>query len=87
MWAHCDFSCTTNPGFLDKNKKSEIQSTQKNNCEIIVITWRKQQMFHLLLELSEGELIFQACRVHANQKHFSLCSSIIVFLKMFFVLA
>lgn len=44
-------------------------------------------MFHLLLELSEGELIFQAYRVHANQKHFSLCSSIIVFLKMLFVLA
>lgn len=44
-------------------------------------------MFHLLLEFSEGGLIFQAYRVHANQKHFSLCSSIMVFLEMFFVLA
>lgn len=39
---------------------------QKKNCEKIVITWRKQQMFHLLLELSEEELIFQAYWVHAN---------------------
>lgn len=59
---------------------------QKNNCEIITITWRKQQIFHLLQELSE-ELIFQAYWVHANQKHSSPCSSIMIFLKMFFVLA
>jgi len=44
-------------------------------------------MFHLLLEPSEGELIFQAYRVHTSQKRFSLCSSIMVFFKMFFVLA
>lgn len=39
----------TNPAFLNKNKKSEIRSMQKDNCEIIIVSQKKQQMLHLLL--------------------------------------
>lgn len=56
----------TNPAFLNKNKKSEIRSMQKDNCEIIIVSQKKQQMLHLLLWLFEGVIIAQAYRVCAN---------------------